>query len=209
MDNHILNDRIRSAKQARFGYFSKIASIACHSKFRMGPSDDEMLLTFGADLTTTIKVLMDHAESYHNHDIAMALDKQQLPVTDQTVDDYLKNVANERHIYETLITLVESWIKKNRKDFHDPQLEAEICAADNDEWINQDDVTEFYNDGQITSQKGGELYGHRSVFTMAPALLHNFNLTLPRKNGERTFAIVKSTEVAGSFRDRMIALSNK
>jgi len=203
-----LRNKIRSAPRSNALYYLDLLKKCCngHCDGRFGPSEKQTLGIFGINIFTTINLLDDLAGEYRRHNITDLMNNE---ITEQKVDEYLEDNLNECKIYDTLIMIIESWIKKNKKEFTDPILEADICYADDNKWIQQDHVTELYDDGTITSQKGRDLYGCRSVFTRAPALLHDFKMKFPRKNGDSTYAIVESEAIAIALRERMITLSDK
>jgi len=206
-----LRDRIRKAPRDNGPYFWTLMTKACNGQCssKFGPSEEEIKTVFGQEIASAIELFHRLLKQYRKHDIRELMEGE---ITEEKVKAYLDDNLNSCHIYNTLCLLIENWIEKNKKEIVDENLEKEICAAHDEKWIDQDHVTELYDDGHITSQKGGELYGWRSVFTFHPALLHNFKMKLPRKEGGengRTYAILESQEVAVAFRDRMIALSNK
>ena len=206
-----LRDRIRKAPRDNGLYFWTLMTKACNGKCdgRFGPSDPQIKEVFGQEIASAIELFHTLLKQYRKHDIRELMEGE---ITEEKVKAYLEDNLNICHIYNALCLLIENWIEKNKKEIDDEQLVKEICAAHDEKWINQDHVTELYDDGHITSQKGGELYGWRSVFTFHPALLHNFKMKLPRKEGGengRTYAILESQEVAVAFRNRMVALSTK
>lgn len=81
---------------------------------------------------------------------------------------------------------------------HDPALIA--CSS----------VTHIYNNGEITSQKGGEIYGHRSEFVSFPFIPeYNGNiLDFPvRCSSNLSYAVVTDLD-ARKIREQMIQLVN-
>ena len=203
-----LREKVRRAPRNNALYFIGLLKKCCNGKCdgTYGPSDKQTLEIFGLETFTTIKQIDGLANEYRRHDIRDVMEN----TTEQKVKEYLEDNLDECKIYDVLVLLIETWIKKNKKEFIDTELEKEICAADDDKWIQQDHVIELYSDGRITSQKGRDLYGWRSVFSVAAPLLHDFKMKLPRKTGgdDRTYAILESEELALAFRDRMITLSN-
>jgi hypothetical protein len=203
-----LRNKIRTAPRDNGLYFLGLLKKCCNGSCDgvYGPSDELMIKIFGSETAMIINRLQKLASENRRHGINDVMEN----TTEEKVKEYLEDNLNDCAIYNTLSLLIETWIRNNKKEFSDPQLESEICAVDNDKWIEQWHVTELYSDGTITSQKGRDLYGWRSVFTIEPPLLHNFKMTFPRKSGneDKSFVVVESEAVAKAFRNRMIALSS-
>lgn len=204
-----MDHEIRTAPRSSGLYFLDLLKKCCNGECDPtdGPSDDQMLEIFGIEISITIKQLINLISVRRRHDISTITNNN---ITGEKVKEYLEDNINECKICDTLIMLIETWIKKHKKEFEDSVLEQEICAADSDKWIKHQYVIELYDDGTILSQIESDLC-EQSIFIFASPLLHDFKMELPRKdlrNG-RTYAILESESVAKEFRDRMMALSNK
>lgn len=128
------------------------------------------------------------------------------------VENYLRYVAGLVPVYQEMISLVTAWIAARAKTVPfvaSEELQKQIWQAHDEKWIHRAHVTTLYSDGEITSEKGGELYGARSVFTVAPPLLNKFELRLPLARGDCSYAILESVEVARDFRERMESLASR
>jgi hypothetical protein len=123
------------------------------------------------------------------------------------IDGFLKNNEMTVQIFEVAIFLLESFAKPHRKiiPFEKlAELHKDIMLAHDEKWIQQAYVTELWSDGEITSQKGCDLYQYRSVFTREPPFNHSFEWTLARKHSNgQSYVILESEEVASAFRARM------
>ena len=81
-------------------------------------------------------------------------------------------------------------------------LQDDVVVAHNMELTKEDHVTTFWADGEITSEKGGELYGLRSTFITGIAVTKHPLLQLPIPGSSMTSAIVTDKQ-ATVFRERL------
>ena len=120
-------------------------------------------------------------------------------------------VKQLNQIYDPIQKEVNEWIEAHTlkipaNDADLIQLRADVEKAHDRKWIQQDHVWEFHNDGSITSTKGRDLYGMRSVFQSEPDLKAKFEWKLPIEYGTESHAIVETEEVALTLRKGMEAL---
>ena len=216
-----LRDRIRSAPLPATIHYLNRLSVAVGGAKKY-PTDSDVRAHCGDELAITLNSLMELIESYdsQHRSISELMDET---ITESDVDKYLECNKMVCQLTYTLILLVDHWIETHRKIVPASQLEGllrEICLAHDTKWTQQHNVTLLYSDGEITSQKGGELYGLRSVFTLESALPAHFECArsapdgashlewqFPMSENEQSYAIVESLEVARAFREKMVAIS--
>ncbi len=111
-------------------------------------------------------------------------------------------------IYEKKVQEMEEQNMKKSKELEKEikKIEELVKEKHNKELAKELHVYHLYNNGELTNQKGGELYLSRSEFTFeAPLVVPNF--TFPIECGKRTYAIL-SEEDAHCIRNMMVDLSN-
>jgi hypothetical protein len=127
------------------------------------------------------------------------------------VDTWIFNHEKMNALYTVMIDILQKWLEQNTKvisENHLISLQTDIVAAHDLKLIKENHVYHFYSDGEITSTKGGEIYGTRSTFSMSPPLIDKFMLTLPMQNSGLTYAVV-TYEKAKEFRERMIQIAKR
>lgn len=89
------------------------------------------------------------------------------------VTEMIRNRRNVATYEDKCISILRDWISSNTVVISGQlKTDIETLAEElhSEELINERDVFRIWNDGEIDLQKGGELYGQRSVFTMKPAV---------------------------------------
>lgn len=110
-------------------------------------------------------------------------------------DYYARCIDILREWKESCVVVVSGDVKN--------EIEALASGCHNKSLINEDHVTRVWDDGEIDSQKGGYLYGHRSVFTRESPV-NVTGLAFPMSNGKYSYAIVTSKD-AERIRNMIIA----
>ena len=203
-------DKIRNHPKPRFMEYLNLIKSAVQPKGTF-PNNEEMEAIFGKDIAMTLHhlnsldVYIDITELFRREIVT----DRDLETFRNDVAKFLKNEKKSAKITDVMIMIVKKWIKENTKTFTQEQLKPileKVQAAHDEKWIQQTHVTELWSDGEIISTKGGYLYGHRSNFSFAPPLTHKFDWVFPMKQGELSYAIVESEQVARELRNMMLAL---
>lgn len=115
-------------------------------------------------------------------------------VIKELVDILEKAISNLSN--KSVAVLTEDRLEKIKalaSEFHNPSL------------AKKNTVTHIYNSGEITSQKGGDIYGSRTEFILFPAIpeYKNIQIEFPMKCFPDTYAIVTDSN-AKKIRQLMI-----
>jgi hypothetical protein len=208
-------DRIRCSPHPRtMKYLNLIKKAVPPPENRQFPSEEQTRATLGVELDTTLNYLTKFERKKYSRQNMLDLMRNDFDDVDafsKMVDEYIEDEKKCCEITEISISLLKDWIKKNQK--HVPHellvdLEKDMCAANDNKWIEQDHVWEIWSDGEIVTTKGRYLYGARSMFSFHPSLLHKFDMKLPRSQNGLTYCIVESEAVAIEFRNRMISIAD-
>lgn len=185
--------------------------------YSLGPNEDQMKEALGEESTNFICKLLNLIN--HNYP-EMTFDKEfRKAIQDGEVADELADQLKEYNtqlqkivdITNTEIIYLEQLIDE-RKELVQQKADAnsEEVKAINDlvaklhdlANANAPEAYELFNDGEIQTTKGGELYGQRSSFQSEKPMQLPPVFKFPLKRGNYTYAVLKPEDCC-AIRDRM------
>lgn len=127
--------------------------------------------------------------------------------------EWLENVKFNRIVVERQIKVIGEVIKR-QEDIAEARYEemkplideinADVKDVHNVELIAGQNVFHLINDGEITQQKGGELYGERGVFVLKPPLPIPINwFVFPKKGRDQYSYAIIDENTAIKIREKM------
>lgn len=187
-----------------------LLSTICNHKY---PSYEDILKCCGQQTYNAIIALEELISDATSHN-AMTLSQilnfidHSTDITECTsmVDTFITNNNFVCQLTNTQNAILQQWIDNNKTTIDGDLLlvvQKEIIDAHDKKWTEKRNVVHLYSDGEITCQKGGELYGHRTMFTITPRLVAKFKMDLPMVSGDVSFAIVESLDVANQLRQKL------
>ncbi len=213
----IQRDRIREEPKPRTMYYLNLLTSIVQPVDYL-PSDEEERKVLGDELATTLQFLLAHcALLIQKYDITDIMGReiktdQDFQKLSDDIDGYIENNKIGIQFKEVMINLLKTWVEEHKKAVPFDKLKElhqEIMAAHDEKWIDQSNVTELWSNGEITSQKGGQLYGYRSVFSIAAPFRDNFDWTFAKTRCNESFVILESSAVAKQFRLKMAEILEK
>lgn len=163
-----------------------------------------------AAITFLDKFMNQHYKRHQIGDL-MRDDVSDIEAYKKKVAEFIYDEEKSVAIFSLMIDIINKWLIQNEKVIASDalkQIQRDIIEAHNTEFTKNHCVYHFYSDGEITSTKGGDIYGMRSTFLIAPPLKDKYQLELPLSHNVFSYAIVESEEIAQGFRNRLINLAN-
>ncbi len=188
------------------------------STIRKFPSDEELELSIGISNTQVLKQLKDlshyHFPNMSQFSIARANPND--PQSIETIRQAIKKMQNVVYISKTQILFLEQLIEARQK-LAEQKAQAnlgEVQAINELVWslhsrsnaTDSHHAYELFEDGEVQTTKGGELYGERSYFQTAGPMILADVFKFPCHRSGFTFAILKHEDCL-AIRERMLKLA--
>ncbi len=185
---------------------------------RQFPSDDELELSIGISNAQFLKHLRDMSH-HHFPDTTQFSKARQNPNDPQsleTIRQAIQKMQNVVHISKTEILFLENLVEAREEQARQKaEIHLEEVKAINELVWNLhslsnatdfDHAYELFDDGEIQSTKGGDIYGERSYFQTAGPLILAPVFYFPSHRSGFTFAILKYEDCL-AIRQRMLKLA--